>query len=167
MSKSAFKSALASLRGSITNLIKTAYISGVNDDSSAYPATQVRYKNKTANATRISPYGLDSNPPSGSFVLLLNAYSQEANKFAICADTMNRFKNLEEGEIALFNTLTQSHVILKSNGDINIQANGNINITATGNVNIQGDVTIQGINWISHKHSGVTAGEAISGPVVA
>lgn len=160
MSLPSLTAAMSAIKCRIDNIIKTAFISKVTDDSSAYPSVQVGFKEKIANVTRLSPYGLDSNPPSGSFVLIMNAYGQESNKFAICSDALNRLKNLEEGEVAVYNTLTQSHVILKSNGDINIQANGDINITATG------DVHIQGVDWLTHKHSGVEPGEGISGPVV-
>lgn len=162
------KAALSAMKCKIINSIKTGYISRVTDDSSTYPAIQVKYKGKTGNATRISPYGLDSNPPNGSFVLIQNAWGQESNKFAVCADFIHRYKNLEEGEVAVYNTLTQSYVILKANGNIDVQANGDININANGNVNItaSGNVNIQGINWLNHGHIGVQTGGDISGKVV-
>lgn len=121
----------------IQNIIKSAYLSLSNSDTSYYPTAQASYKGKSANFVRLSPYGLDSNPPSGSFVLLFSSYGQESNKFGISSDMARRQSSLNEGEVALYNTKTGSSVLLKSNGEIEISGSS---------------VTINGIEWGTHVH---------------
>jgi phage gp45-like len=114
--------------------IKQSYVALVTADTSAYPKGQAVYNGKTTDITRLSPYGLDSNPPKDSWCLLLSSQGQEAVKFGIAADFLNRKKGLQEGEVCLYNTLTESFVFLKANGDIEVNANGNIQATATGDI---------------------------------
>lgn len=142
----------------IKNLVKTAYVTLVNGDDTSYPNMQVGYKRKVANCTRLSPYGLDSNPPRGSFVLLLSAYGQESSKFGIPADLQRRIKGLKEGEVALHNTMTQSSIILRQNGDVEIDASGSVIMNGT-------PITLNGVDWLTHQHVGVKAGTEISGGV--
>lgn len=104
------------------------------DDSTAYPRAQVSYNGKTSNIMRLSPYGLCSNPPNDSLVLLLNLQGQESVKVGIADDILNRFKNLAQGEAVLYNTQTQSYVLMRANGDVQISAQGNIDADATGNI---------------------------------
>jgi phage gp45-like len=164
-------------------MIKQAIISLINDDSSAYPNAQATYNGKATKYTRLSPYGLDTNPPNGSWILLINSQAQESNKFGIASDFLNRKKNLIEGEVVLHNTQTQSFVYLKSNGDIEINSTGDISMTGT-NVNITGDVVVTGdidatgtitgttdvvagtISGKTHVHPGVTVGAGSTGAPV-
>lgn len=99
-------------------MIKQAYVSLTTDDSEAYPSTQVTSNEMASDAVRLSPYGLDSNPPADSFCLLLSSQAQEAVKFAIISDMMNRKKNLAPGEVALYNTVTQATIRLAESGNI-------------------------------------------------
>jgi phage baseplate assembly protein V len=127
-----------------TQMIKQAFISLVTDDSTAYPQGQAGYNNKTTDYVRLSPYGLDSNPPAGSFILLLSSQSQEAVKFGVQSDFINRFKNLKAGEVALYNTLTQSVIHLKENGDIEIDCKNNLigTVAGTATLTVTGNTTI-------------------------
>jgi len=66
----------------------------------------------------------------------------------------------------------EANITAQASGcSVNIQtSNGDVNITAAagGNVSIDadGDVTIQGKNWLAHKHSGVQTGGGQTGGVV-
>ena len=102
------------------NFIKQAYKTLVKGDTSAYPQGQSKYNDKTTDYNRLSVYGLCSNAPVGSHVLLIGSQGQESTKFGIENDFLNRLKGLKEGEVALYNTLTQSLVLLKENGDIRV-----------------------------------------------
>lgn len=102
----------------ISQIIKQAYVSLTTDDSEAYPLAQVTSNEMASDAVRLSPYGLDSNPPAESFCLLLSSQAQEAVKFAIISDMMNRKKSLAQGEVALYNTLTHAIVKLSASGNI-------------------------------------------------
>ena len=81
----------------IINMIKQAYISSVNDDSSKFPTTEVSYNLKKSQAIRFSLYGLCTNTPKNSNVLLLSVDGQESLKYALSDDMQNRYKNLKEG----------------------------------------------------------------------
>lgn len=124
--------------------IKQAYLSLVTDDSSAYPQGQAGYGDKTSNFLRYSPYGLFSNPPKGSWVLLLSSQGQEAVKIGLIADFLNRKKNTNEGECGLYNTLTGTLIHLKSDGSLFIDAKGDLDLEVAGNanINITGDAII-------------------------
>jgi len=58
-------------------------------------------------------------------------------------------------------------VIDLADDTISIQA-PTVNVTATSQVNISGSghVSIEGKDWLSHKHTGVSAGSGVSGPVL-
>lgn len=175
-------------------MIKQAYLSAVTDDSSAYPKGQAGYNDKTTDFLRYSLYGLDSNPPLNSWVLLLGSQGQEAVKIGLISDFLNRKKGLKEGEVVLYNTLTQSFVLLKENGDIEVDAKNDLIATVAGDATITAtNVTVNGSTKVSvlapsvqlgvpgflslitsafiaffnlHTHSGVVAGAAVSGPPI-
>lgn len=133
------------------NLIKSAYLTLTNDDTSSYPTAQAGYKGKVANFIRLSPYGLDSNPPKGSMVLLLSAYGQESNKFGISSDVIRRRSGLKDGEVAVYNTVTGSLIHLKADGSITVSASS-VNIESS-------DVTIDDIGWKTHVHTDPQGGK--------
>lgn len=110
----------------INQSIKQAVITAVTDDSSAYPQGQGEHNEKPVKYTRLSPYGLDTNPPKDLWVLLFSSQAQEAVKLGIASDFLKRFKDLKEGEVALYNTLSKSFVFLKENGDIEIDAKNDL-----------------------------------------
>lgn len=135
----------------ILQMIKQAVITLVTSDTSAYPQGQAKYNGKTTEYNRLSPYGLDSNPPSGVSVILLSSQGQEAVKFGIASDFLGRKKGLKEGEVALYNTLTKSFVFLKENGDVEINTP---NLIVEGNLEVTGDMTNDGTNvGKTHIHS--------------
>lgn len=168
----------------LLQLIKQAYISAVNDDSKVFPIADVTYNSKISKAVRFSPYGLCSNAPLNSNVILLTIDGMESLKYALCDDMQNRFKNLKEGEVVLYNYVSGSYVYLKENGDVhinckndiqidvvgdaNITVTGDVTITAptinlTGDVVISGEATIGGIDFSTHVHGGVEPGQSSTG----
>jgi len=144
-----------------TQMIKQAFVSKVSDDSSAYPQVQVTHNGKTGDAIRFSPYGLFSNAPDGSFVLLLNINGQESVKFAIPASTINRYKNAKKGECGLYNELTKSFVLMHEDGSIHVDSKKDLNIDVVGNVNaniggnldakIEGTATVESVGVMTLK----------------
>jgi hypothetical protein len=86
---------------------------------------------------------------------MLSSQGQEAVKFGIPNDFINRKKSLAEGEAALMNTKTGTWVLMKDDGTIELSANSKIlgnldvigNITATGT--IVGSSTITGAGLVS------------------
>ena len=115
--------------------IKQAFVSTVGNDASDYPRLQASYNEKVTDVVRLSPYGLETNPPKDVFCLLMQSSGQEAVKFAISSDFVNRKKELKEGEVALYNTLTETFVYLKEDGSVKIETEGSaLEFDADGNV---------------------------------
>lgn len=110
------------IQNKIRNLIKTGYISRVSSDDKDVQIAQVTYLGLTKDTAIITPYGVFSNAPLKSKVLLCNVLAQEENAAGIAYAQQNRFKNLKEGEVVLGNILTQSYVKLDSEGNIVINS---------------------------------------------
>ncbi|MCP4552350.1 MAG: hypothetical protein GY834_09980, partial [Bacteroidetes bacterium] len=127
---------LKKLLTKLSNIIRQGIITLVTDDSETYPHMQVEYNGKTVYVTRISPYGVCSNPPVDSFALVMNSSGTESIKFGIPIDFINRMKNLIEGEAALFNSKTDTYILMKSDGTITTNA----------------DIIIDGISFLDHVH---------------
>lgn len=137
-------------------MIKQAYLSAVSGDSSTYPKGQATHNDKTTEFLRYSPYGLISNPPKDAWVLLLSVQGQEAAKVGLVADFLNRKKGKKEGVVGLYNTITQSLILLKENGDIEVDAKNDLIANVAGDmaadvggnasVNAGGNVSITAVN---------------------
>lgn len=174
----------------IFQLIRQAFSSNPGKDDRVYPLSQCGYSGKIANYVRILPYGLSSVEPQGYFVLLFNSQGQEAVKYGIPSAMGNRKKNLKPGEVALFNSKTGVYVFIKEDGTVEINADtlidGNLHITGNlqvdGNAQIGGtlavsgpttagavtcsSISINGIDFSTHRHSGVeTGGGNTGGPL--
>jgi len=118
----------------VFQIIKQAYLSLASTDDTTYPQGQATYNEKTTDFVRVSPYGLDSNPPKDSWVLLLSSQGQEAVKFGLISDFLRRKKNLLEGEVVLHNPVTGSFIKLSASGDIEVDTSGNLTATVAGNL---------------------------------
>lgn len=173
--------------------IKQAFSSTPGDDSQPYPRGECGYSGKIANYVRILPYGLSSLEPQGYFILLFNSQGQEAVKFGIPSAMKNRLKNLSQGEVAIYNSVTGHYVYIKADGSVEINTDTLIDgdLTVTGNVQIDGNlnvdgnttvggtlgvtgattlttvtatsITIGGINFGTHVHGGVDTGSFNTG----
>ncbi len=121
---------------SLRQIIKQAVISLVTDDSHDYPRGQADYNGKTTEFLRYSPYGLFSNPPKGSWILLLGSQGQESTKAGLISDYLNRKKNVKEGECGLYDVKTGNLIYFKENGDIEIDCKNDLTATVAGNANI-------------------------------
>lgn len=173
--------------------IKQAFSCCPGEDSGSWPTGQAGYNGKQATFTRLLPYGLSSLEPEGYFVFLINSQGQEAVKFGIPSAMQERKKSLKQGEVAIYNSLTQTFVILKEDGTFEINCSGlidgDVQITGDmqidGNLNVDGNVTIggtlgvtgattattitcnsisiNGIDFSTHVHSGVQSGASNTG----
>jgi len=120
----------------LIQMVKQAYISNPTNDASVYPITQISYNGKTSNALRMSPYGVCSNPPEKSNVLLISANAQESLKFAFIDDMPNRFKNLIPGEVKIGHYGNDTFIYFKDNSDIEIYSSNDVNIVGDTTINI-------------------------------
>lgn len=173
--------------------IKQAFSCCPGNDNTDYPTGQCSYNKKTANFVRLLPYGLSSLEPEGYFVLVINSQGQEAVKFGIPSAMQQRLSGLKEGEVAIYNSKTQTYVILLEDGTFKINCSGLIDgdveitgdVQIDGNLNVDGNVTIggtlgvtgattmttvtcssisvNGIDFGTHVHGGVQSGSDTSG----
>lgn len=173
--------------------IKQAFSCCPGNDDTSYPTGQCEYNGKTATFTRLLPYGLSSLEPEGYYVLVLNSQGQEAVKLGIPSAMQHRLKGLKEGEVAIYNSKTETYIIFFKDGtffincsgviDGDVQVTGDVQID--GNLNVDGNVTIggtlgvtgattmtsvtcnsisiNGIDFSSHVHGGVTTGGGTTG----
>lgn len=128
----------------LKSIVKRAYVSRANDDSGDDPATQITFfGNKTDDAERISPYGLYTNLPEDTQVLLFCISSHGEDKSVMGYARKDRFKNLEEGEVVVGNIISGTFIKFNNDGSIDVEADGNVNITTPGEINIDGgDINI-------------------------
>lgn len=126
-------------------MIKQAVVATLLKDDSPYPRSFANYNGKSTYYTRLSPYGLDTHPPRDSIVLLLSSQAQESNKYGIASDMLNRFKNLAEHEVVLYNTATKDYVYLKEDGNIEIYANADIVVNAENDIKVEAGGNIEAI----------------------
>jgi len=167
----------------VYNLVKRAIITLPIQDNEQYQVAQIQYMGKTSTAQIINPYGLDSNMPEGSLLVVFNVQCQEENKVAIGNKSEIRFKDLKPGEVVVGNPITRSNIFFEANGDITIKGTANVNINVTGNINITtpqvnltGDLNVTGTitattdvvgggkSLATHVHTGVTPGIGNTGP---
>ncbi len=120
--------------------------------SGAYPRCQANYNGKTTDFLLIIPYGLVSSPPVGSHVVLLSSQGQESVKLGIVSNFDNKAGINDEVLAGLRNGDSGSSIILRANGDIEIDTkndliatvDGKVDLTVTGDVNLSvtGDANI-------------------------
>lgn len=134
---------LHQIKTALRNYIKQSFLSLIFDDSQLYPQGQYTNNGISGKFTRMSVYGVCSSPPKGAHILLINAQGQESVKFGFVNDFINRKKNLKEGEVALFNSVSGTFIFLKEDGSIEI--NGDITLT--------GDIIANGISLKNHTHA--------------
>lgn len=144
------------------NIIKQAYYSLVSKDTDPYPLGQCTEGGIPSTFIRMSIYGIYSNPPKDSHILLFNSQGQESVKFGFINDFFRRKKGLKEGEWVAMNTLTGSYVFFKEDGSIELFSDTGINITgdlsvdgnivSTGKITADGDIVADGISTKFHTH---------------
>ena len=115
-------------------------------------------------------YGFTSNPPVGSDVLVNFVGANRTNGVVVAIGSQSyRMKNLESGEVAIYDKLGQSvhltaaGIVIMSAG-LPITINGDIQLN--GSLNATGDIVADGISLDHHKHGGVRVGTDESGEPV-
>ena len=136
--------------GKLKNILRWCRISNPGQDDKQFPAQQIEFLGKTADALIISPYGMHSNIPTDVLGLVVTVQGHQENKAIIGVSAPNRPK-LESGEISFYSPESGSSITLKTNGDIEVNAgSGVVNMTAdsvnlSGDLNVDGDTSVKGI----------------------
>ena len=145
---------MKSLFTKLINLIKLGYISRSLPDTNDEPLTQVSYFNTTLYARVISPYGLYSNLPENTGVILWNVNGHETNPAAMGYYRQDRFKGLASGEVLTGNPITKSYIKFTADGKIEIISTGDVDLTVSGTVNIDAAQTNLGVGGNDIARSG-------------
>lgn len=124
----------------IMNLIKLCRISNDSTDEGDLPIQQVEYQEKTADALRYMPYGIDANIPEDALGILLNLMGQEQNRVVLPISPKERPKNLETGDVVLYSPITGEKILFKASGGIFVSGN----VTYENDITYEGDVTYNG-----------------------
>ena len=166
----------------ILNYIKQAFYSLVDADNDDYPSGQSTSNGKSEKFIRLGTYGICSNPPLNSHIVLISSQGQESIKFGIINDFKNRMKSLKEGEVVIMNTITNTYIYLLTDGSIEISGTTNIigDLNITGDLDVSGDITTNditadnvtastdvianGVSLKNHVHGGVTTGTSSTLP---
>ena len=141
------------LRTLIVNLVKRSLVTIPVEDTEDFQVMQVEYMGRAADIENILPYGLCSNPPTNSLVVMMNVNALEENRVGIANSPRIRFKNLLEGEVAVGNYLTGSVVKFLADGNIEVTSANDLVVTVAGDetVTIGGDadVTVTGTTTLT------------------
>jgi hypothetical protein len=167
----------------IRSLIKVAMVTNPGIDSGKIPVHQLTYMGKIGNSVPWFPFGFSAVPDSNSLSLVVtpNGRSEERVDFP---SSPQRRVLVETGEVVVYHPATQSKILFKSDGTINIesgiqvnvtapltQVNGNLDVTGTlgvagaaqfdGALGADGDATfgaaitdLNGIDHVTHQHQG-------------
>ncbi len=129
------------------------------DSKNPIPQMQIQSYDAVKNCGKLGHYGFYGNAPTGSLVMVIQANGQEEFLLGAEDDVNNRPRDLKEGEVMIYNTLTKSHIFLNEDGEIFIyndktesstlyDKEGNINIYAKKDIKLDVDenanITIKG-----------------------
>jgi len=177
----------------LRTLITRARVSLSLSDSSNFPRTQATWNGTTKPVETIWPYGLAGRAPSDSLLLLFRVNGTTEDRAGIAMDPLRRFKDLADGEVVVGSPFSGANVHFKANGDIEVTGPANLiasitgsatvtapggadvngvqidsagNVTIPGTLTVTGGASIAGKDFLTHVHSGVTAGPSNTGGVV-
>jgi|TARA_R110002096_G_scaffold157101_10_gene321911 phage gp45-like len=132
----------------IRSLIKLAVVTDPLQDVNAIPIHQVSYNGKVGNSVPWFPFGFNAVPDANSLSLVVtpNGRSEERIDFP---SSPQRRVFVETGEVVVYHPATQSKILFKSDGTINIESVTQVNVTApltqvTGNLDVTGTLGVGG-----------------------
>lgn len=165
---------MADILGKLKSMITAGIQRKKADDSGDMGTAQVSAMGQTRDIASITPYGVANSPPKGSVWVIFQLRGNSDDCAGIGNDYKNRFKNLKEGEMAVYNSKSGTHIYLKEDGTIEIASAGNIDISGAPFVNVAsgtvkvtgGDVLADTVSLKNHVHSGVTPGPSNTGAPV-
>ena len=155
------------------NFIKQGWHSRISEDDTIYPKGEATVGDKANKYTRLSVYGIDSNPPLDSHILLFDSRGQESNQFGLVNDFENRKKDLKEGEVAVHNTKTGAYMHLKEDGNMELLGSGDFAVryleleTAFNQLQSDFDDLVTAYNSHTHVYVPGTLAAIASAPTTA
>lgn len=138
----------------LSNMVSRVVVA-LTDDSKDLQILQVdSLEGETRDGVEhFQPYGFASNPKPGAEGVVLWVGGRRDHGLAIgVADRRYRIKNLESGEVAVYDS-SGSTIVFKANGDIELTPSSGTAIV-TGDVEVSGDVLAGAISLTNHTHDG-------------
>lgn len=124
----------------ICQMIKGVFKIGRNtayNDAPDLPKVTVVYQGQELQAYSHLPYGFICHPTSNGVAFICAQNGQQANPVAIIGNSKQRGqRNLTQGEVGLENFLTGSFVLLRENGDIEVNSVRDVVVNAANNVSV-------------------------------
>lgn len=155
----------------ILNLVGRGRVT-LTDDSGVVQVAQVTLgeDERRDDVPRLAEYGFTSVPPVGSDAVMVFIAGERSNGVVIATGNQTyRLRGLASGDVALYDNRGQT-VTLTADGikvtapAVVIEAEA---IQLTGSTNFTGPVTANGHRIDeTHKHTGVSSGASVSGPVL-
>lgn len=129
----------------VKTMIRWAVTSKVVQESGAFPLQQVSYLGKVGDSVVWLPYGYHASPPAGALVLLVASQGNAESRAHIPGSPKERPTDLAPTEVALYHPPTGTRIVLRANGDLEINAVGNLAATIGGSASVEavGPVTIE------------------------
>jgi len=139
-------------------MIFAARQTGKPYDNGSFTVAQLSYMDQVREWPHHTPYGFFSMPPIKSTWCIFPFRDNDNDMFGFGQDYVNRPKDLKEGDVCIFNTISKIKFVFKTDGSVDAYAPENINyncknfnITATESVKINapdfivnGDTTMNG-----------------------
>lgn len=143
----------------LNNILRWMRITNSSPDDQQFPAQQLEYLGKAADATMLFPYGYHGNVPPDFLVLGASVQNNPDNRVVLGVLPKIRPK-LKESELAFYHPKTGSYIKWDEAGNLYISNNeATLNmvgdtLTLTGNLVVKGTMTNNGKDvGDTHQHS--------------
>jgi len=164
---------LAPIRRRLSLLVTRGVVKMIKDTGGLQTLQLTALADETLDGVeRIQQYGFTAHPHPESDALILNVGASRSHPIVIAVDDRRYRLKLAEGEVALYDDLgqavklTRSGIVIESalgtthNGNMTINGDMAINgnMTTSGNGVVSGSLSIGGIDFSSHTHTGDSGG---------
>ena len=127
----------------LRNLLRWARITKSGKDDKQFPVQQMEYSGKVADGAMVSPYGYHGNVPPDTLALMVAIQGNADNRAAIGVLAKNR-PQLAAGEVAFYHPTSQSWVIWREGGKLEVQSEGDVSAAVGGalTATVEGPTTL-------------------------
>jgi len=127
----------------LRNLVKRGIQTDAPNDGGSNQIVKAKFMGQTREVKQVTPYGFYGSSPIGSELIIFSARSNPDDLYGISNIYKQRFKNLQEGEVVVFNVLSGSYSYFKEDGTIEVVSKKDLIATVEGDViaTVAGDVT--------------------------
>ena len=145
------KQLLEDLQRRLLNVIARGRVTQ-RDDSGAVQILQIRLRNgQVLELPRLGAYGLASNPPDGSDVLVVSIYGDGSNGVVVSTGHQDsRLRGLAVGESALYDDqgqkvhITRGGIVIEGTSlPININTSGEVKVNNADQITLQASVKVR------------------------